>query len=131
VEFKVERRKYGKTKWNWFKLFQLSLDAITSYSSKPLHIVTILGICTFLFSFILGVQTLYNKLFGYAITGFTTVILITLFFSSIIMISMGILGLYISKIFKEVKSRPSFIIDTPRNVQRPNKKNVEPKKPRE
>ena len=111
IEFNVESRRRGQSKWNRFKLFQLSLDAITSYSSKPLHIVTILGICTFGFSFILGVQTLYNKFFGHAVTGFTTVILIILLSSSIIMISIGILGLYLSKIFKEVKNRPIFVID--------------------
>ncbi len=111
IKFETQERMYGKTKWNWFKLFQLSLDAITSYSSKPLHIVTFLGIGTFLFSFFMGMQTLYNKLFGHAVAGFTTVIVIILFFSSIIMISIGILGLYLSKIFTEVKNRPIFIID--------------------
>ena len=111
IKFETQERMYGKTKWNWFKLFQLSLDAITSYSSKPLHVVTFLGIGTFLFSFFMGMQTLYNKLFGHAVTGFTTVIVIILLFSSIIMISIGILGLYLSKIFTEVKNRPIFIID--------------------
>lgn len=111
IKFETQERMYGKTKWNWFKLFQLSLNAITSYSSKPLHIVTFLGIGTFLFSFFMGMQTLYNKLFGHAVAGFTTVIVIILFFSSIIMISIGILGLYLSKIFTEVKNRPIFIID--------------------
>lgn len=111
IEFETQERMYGKTKWNRFKLFQLSLDAITSYSSKPLHVVTFLGIGTFLFSFFMGMQTLYNKLFGHAVTGFTTVIVIILLFSSIIMISIGILGLYLSKIFTEVKNRPIFIID--------------------
>ena len=111
IKFETQERMYGKTKWNWFKLFQLSLDAITSYSSKPLHIVTFLGIGTFLFSLFMGMQTLYNKLFGHAVTGFTTVIVIILLFSSIIMISIGILGLYLSKIFTEVKNRPIFIID--------------------
>jgi polyisoprenyl-phosphate glycosyltransferase len=111
IEFETQERMHGKTKWNWIKLFQLSLDAITSYSSKPLHVVTFFGIGTFLFSFFLGIQTLYNKLFGHAVTGFTTVIVIILLFSSIIMISIGILGLYLSKIFAEVKNRPIFIID--------------------
>ena len=111
IEFETKERKHGKTKWNWLKLFQLSLDAITSYSSKPLHVVTVLGIGTFLFSFFLGMQTIYNKIFGHAVTGFTTVIVIILLFSSIIMISIGVLGLYLSKIFTEVKNRPIFIID--------------------
>ena len=110
IEFKVERRHLGETKWSWLKLFQLSLDAITSYSSKPLHIVTILGIVSLLFSVILGIQTLYNKWFGDAVSGFTTVILVVLIMSSIVMISMGVLGIYLSKIYDEVKNRPISIV---------------------
>lgn len=115
IEFRVEERKAGKSKWNWFRLFQLSIDAITSYSSKPLQIVTILGIFTLLFSVILGLQTLYNKFFGGAVSGFTTVILVVLIMSSIIMISMGILGIYLSKVYNEVKNRPIYVIDVLKN----------------
>ncbi len=110
IEFKVERRRMGETKWNWLKLFQLSVDAITSYSSKPLHIVTFLGTVSLGFSIILGIQTLYNKWFGDAVSGFTTVILVVLIMSSIVMISMGILGIYLSKIYDEVKNRPISIV---------------------
>ena len=112
IEFKVEERKAGRTKWNWIKLFQLSIDAITSYSSKPLQIVTLLGIFTLIFSIMLGLQTLYNKLFGAAISGFTTVILIVLIMCSIIMISIGILGIYLSKVYNEVKNRPIYVVET-------------------
>jgi dolichol-phosphate mannosyltransferase len=111
IEFRVEDRKSGKSKWGLMKLVKLSFDAITSYTSKPLHIVTILGIFTLLFSIILSVQTLYNKIQGHAVSGFTTVILITLIMSSIIMICMGIFGMYISRIYDEVKNRPIFIIE--------------------
>ena len=111
IEFKVEDRKAGKSKWGIIKLIGLSLDAITSYTSKPLHIVTFLGLFTLLFSVILGLQTLYNKISGHAVSGFTTVILITLFLSSIIMFSMGILGMYLSRIYDEVKNRPIFVVE--------------------
>ena len=111
IEFKVEDRKVGRTKWGWLKLFQLSIDATTSYSAKPLQIVTILGIFTLLFSIILGLQTLYNKFFGGAVSGFTTVILVVLILCSIIMISMGILGIYLSKVYNEVKNRPIYVIE--------------------
>jgi dolichol-phosphate mannosyltransferase len=117
IEFNVEDRKAGKTKWNGFKLFQLSVDAISSYSSKPLQIVTILGMFTLLFSIILGLQTLYNKFFGGAVSGFTTVILVVLILSSIIMISMGILGIYLSKVYNEVKNRPIYVIEAPKNAR--------------
>jgi dolichol-phosphate mannosyltransferase len=87
------------------------VEAVTSYSSKPLHIVTILGILFLLFSIILGAQTLYNKYYGGAISGFTTVILVVLISCSFIMISMGIIGIYLSKIYSEVKNRPIFIVE--------------------
>jgi len=115
IKYQVRERKIGDSKWNWFKLFQLSIDAITSYSSKPLQIVTMLGALTMVFSVILGVQTLYNKIFGEAVSGFTTVILVVLIFSSIIMISIGILGIYMSKLYHEVKNRPLYVVEAPKN----------------
>jgi len=93
------------------QLIKLSMDAAAAYTSKPLHIVTALGLFTLLFSIILGFQTLYNKILGNAVSGFTTVILVTLFLLSIVMISLGILGIYMSKIYDEVKNRPIFIIE--------------------
>lgn len=113
IQFKVESRKTGGTKFSWYKLIRLSVDAITSYTSKPLQVVTILGIFTLIFSIGLGIQTLYNKFFGGAVTGFTTVILVILILSSIIMISMGILGIYIAKVYDEIKKRPMFILENP------------------
>jgi len=111
IEFKVENRKSGKSKWSLVQLIKLSMDAAAAYTSKPLHIVTALGLFTLLFSIILGFQTLYNKILGNAVSGFTTVILVTLFLLSIVMISLGILGIYMSKIYDEVKNRPIFIIE--------------------
>ena len=111
ITFDVNIRNAGRSKFTFRKLFQLSFDAITSFSAQLLHVITILGLFTLGFSVILGLQTLYNKFFGDAVSGFATVILIILFLSSILMISIGILGLYLSKIFYEVKNRPIFIID--------------------
>jgi glycosyltransferase involved in cell wall biosynthesis len=111
VEFEVDRRKAGRTKWNLFSLFRLSIDAVASHSQKPLQIITVLGIFTLLFSLILGAQTLYNKLVGNAVSGFTTVILIILMLASCIMIGIGILGIYLSKIYEEIKGRPIYIIE--------------------
>lgn len=118
VEIRVERRERGKSKWSWFRLMQLSLDAITSFTSKPLHVVTFLGLFTLAFSVLLGLQTLYNKIYGNAVSGFTTVILVLLILSSVIMISMGILGLYLSKVFDEVKKRPIYIIQESRKSRK-------------
>jgi glycosyltransferase involved in cell wall biosynthesis len=111
VEFKVEHRNAGRTKWGLFNLFRLSIDAVASHSQKPLQIITVLGVFTLLFSLILGAQTLYNKFVGNAVSGFTTVILIVLILASFIMIGIGILGVYLSKIYEEIKGRPIYIIE--------------------
>lgn len=111
INFSVEERRRGRSKWNLFQLIRLSIDSTTSYSSKPLQLVTFLGIVTLLFSVILGLQTLYNKLFGSAVSGFTTVILVILILCSFIMISIGILGIYLAKIYDEVKSRPIYVVN--------------------
>ena len=92
-------------------MFRLSIDAVASHSQKPLQIISILGIITLLFSISLGIQTLYNKLLGNALSGFTTVIIVILILASIIMIGIGLLGTYMSKIYDEVKGRPICIIE--------------------
>jgi polyisoprenyl-phosphate glycosyltransferase len=120
VEFHVEERNAGKTKWSWLNLFHLSVDAVASFSKKPLQVVSILGIFTLLFSLILGIQTLYNKLVGHSVSGFTTVIIVILIVSSIIMISIGIVGIYLSKIYDEVKGRPIYIVDGFENLNKTN-----------
>jgi len=117
IQYQVQDRNSGISKWNLFKLFQLSIDAITSFSSKPLQIVTVLGFLTFCFSVLLGAQTLYNKIFGTAVDGFTTVILVTLMLSSIIMLSIGIVGTYIAKLFDEVKNRPMYVVEDHNTAQ--------------
>ena len=66
---------------------------------------------SYLFNNFVGVQTLYNKYFGSAISGFTTVILVVLILCSFIMISMGVIGIYLGKIYNEVKNRPIFIVE--------------------
>ena len=111
VEFQVAERNAGQTKWNVFGLFRLSIDAVASHSQKPLQIISFLGIITLLFSILLGIQTLYNKLLGNALSGFTTVIIVILVLASIIMIGIGLLGTYLSKIYDEVKGRPICIIE--------------------
>ena len=111
IPFSVKERSTGQSRWSLRQLIRLAINASTSFSSLPLHLVTILGMFTFFMSLIIGVQTLYMKLSGNAVSGFATVILLLLFIGSILMISLGIIGAYISRIFEEVKRRPNFIIE--------------------
>lgn len=110
IPFSTKNRAFGESKWSLFKLFKLAINAITSFSSLPLQIVTIMGLIFLLGSLILGVQTLYMKLRGIAYSGFTTVILLLLVIGSALMISLGIIGTYIAKIYEEVKGRPRYIV---------------------
>jgi dolichol-phosphate mannosyltransferase len=110
IDFDVAERVNGRTKWSLFRLVRLAANAITSYTSVPLHCITILGIFMFIGSVFLGIQTLYMKFTGRATNGFTTVILLQLFIGSSIMISLGIIGIYLTKIYKEVKARPRYLI---------------------
>ncbi len=110
VYFKVPDRKTGESRWSPLKLLKLAITAFTSFSSLPLQFVTFIGILFLLGSVVLGIQTLVMKLRGWAIGGFTTVILLLLIMGSCLMISLGMIGIYIARIYNEVKSRPRYII---------------------
>lgn len=110
ISFDVADRVNGKTKWSLLRLMRLALNAITSYTSVPLHCITVLGLIMFFGAALLGVQTLYMKFSGKATSGFTTVILLQLIIGSSIMISLGMIGIYLTKIYKEVKSRPRYLV---------------------
>jgi glycosyltransferase involved in cell wall biosynthesis len=99
-----------KSRWSYRKLFQLSLQSILSFSNIPLYLIPVLGIVFLFFSILLGIVVLSQWLMGTAVEGFTTVIILQLFIGGIVMCSLGIIGLYLSKLYMEVKSRPRYII---------------------
>lgn len=110
VTFDVREREAGESKWSTWSLVKYALRNISSFSTAPMQIVTVLGTIMFIVSLILGAIALVQKFMGQALEGFTTVILIQLFSSSIVMISLGIIGYYIAKIYEEIKDRPRYII---------------------
>lgn len=110
LPFSVGTRTRGTSKWSVFNLFSLAVKAITSFSSFPLHIVTFIGVFFLFGALILGIQTMYMKVSGMALSGFTTVILLLLIIGSALMISLGIIGSYIARIYDEVKFRPRYIV---------------------
>ena len=110
VPFEVQERVMGTSKWSVKRLAGLAFSAITSYTSAPLQLVTILGVLMFLVSVLLGAQTLVRYLTGNAMEGFTTVILLQLFIGSTLMISLGIIGMYLMKIYHEIKGRPRYLV---------------------
>lgn len=110
VYFDVEERAEGSGKWSPRRLVALAVDAITSYTAFPLYISMLCGVLFLLFAVIMTVQTLCMKLMGAAQSGFTTVIVLQLFIGAVSMLSVGIVGIYIKKIYEEVKNRPRYII---------------------
>jgi glycosyltransferase involved in cell wall biosynthesis len=110
IPFEVVARRTGKSSWSYFKRSKLALIGITTFSSFPLHLVTFAGVIFFIFAVGLGIQTLYLKLAGRAFTGFATVILLELIIGSLLMISLGIIGEYLARIYEEVKGRPRYVI---------------------
>lgn len=110
VPFEVQERTVGTSKWSLWSLIKYAIRNITSFSGAPMQMVTFLGWIMLLFSFVLGIQSLYRYFTGTALEGFTTVILLQLAIGSILMISLGIIGHYISRIYDEIKRRPRYII---------------------
>ncbi|MCI6044886.1 glycosyltransferase family 2 protein [bacterium] len=110
IEFEVQERTVGKSKWSTWALVKYAISNITAFSAAPMQLVTVLGVVMLIASLVLGVEALYEKIIGVALDGFTTVILIQLFSGSIIMISLGIIGYYIAKIYEEIKKRPRYIV---------------------
>lgn len=110
VEFDVREREEGESKWSTWSLIKYAVTNIAAFSAAPLQIVTIAGVFVLLMAFLLGVQSLIRYFSGHAVEGFTTVILLILIIGSVVMISLGIIGYYIAKIYEEVKGRPRYLI---------------------
>ena len=110
VSYCVQERTEGVSKWSTKSLIKYALTNISSFSSAPLHIVTVLGFIMLAVAFVLGIIALVQKISGVALGGFTTVILLLLFSASVILISLGIIGYYIARIYDEIKGRPRYII---------------------
>ena len=110
VEFEVQEREAGESKWSTRSLIKYAIRNISSFSAAPMQIVTILGALMFVVAIVFGCVSIVQKILGIALGGFTTVILLQLFTGSVIMMSLGVIGYYIAKIYDEVKGRPKYII---------------------
>lgn len=110
VEFEVQPRLEGESKWSIRSLVRYALTNLASFSTAPLQLVTLLGAVVFVCSVVLGIHSLWQKFTGHALAGFTTVILLQLLIGSVLMICLGIIGYYIAKIYEEIKDRPRYIV---------------------
>lgn len=118
VEYEVQERQFGESKWSYGSLFRYAIMNATSFSTLPLQLITMMGVICIGFSVILAIQTLVKFFMGTAVEGFTTVILLVLIIGGFIMLSLGIIGHYLARIYEEVKGRPKYIIKrTTENIQ--------------
>ncbi len=105
-------RLAGKTKYSVFTLFGLAWTAITSFSIMPLRLITSIGLLSGIISFFIIIYGIISYIKHYAVPGWTSIIMTIVFFSSIIIMSLGIIGEYLSKVLIEVKDRPLYQIDS-------------------
>lgn len=111
IEYENVERAVGTTKWSFFKLFSYSLDGITAFSTKLLQLASIMGILSFCFSIALFILLVIRKLyFGVPVDGWTTIVCCIIFFSGMILLSIGILGYYNAKMYTEIKRRPQYLV---------------------
>lgn len=119
VEFEVNERLEGESKWSAIGLLKYAISNISAYSTAPMQIVTVLGVMMLIITAIFSVWALVDKIRGIALEGMTTVIIILIFIGSIMMISLGIIGYYVARIYDEIKGRPKYIVSaTCRSTER-------------
>jgi len=110
LEFDVSSRIENESKWSFTALVELAITALTSFTSMPLRIVTFLGIMTLVLAVGVASEALWSWHQGQSVSGFATIIITLLLIGSFIMISLGIIGEYIAKIYEEIKARPPFLV---------------------
>lgn len=110
VSYKVCERVAGKTKWSYWKLGKYAVQNLTSFTNAPLQIITILGFLFLIVGVILGIDAVVSFVRGIAVGGYPSLVLLIVISTGGIMLSLGIIGMYISKIYDEIKNRPQYII---------------------
>lgn len=111
-EYDRDERLAGESKYSWLKLFELAFNGIFNFSDFPVKIITRLGFVTVLFSLIYFIYNIYRKVYYNDVPqGFTATILAIILFSGVQMISLGLIGEYVLRIYNQVRNRPLFVID--------------------
>ena len=119
IEYERENRNLGKSKYSIFKLYNLALNGITNFSTKPLSLILFLGFFVFLLSMFLIVFYIVQKIFNFEflgvlpeqVPGFYTLVIILILFGSFNLICLGLIGEYVGRLYEEAKSRPKYFVD--------------------
>lgn len=111
IEIENIERKSGKTKWSFKKLFSYAIEGITSFTTAPLKVSTLMGFCISIIAIISTIVIILQTLiYGKDVPGYASIITAILFMGGVQLISIGILSEYISKMYLEIKKRPKYII---------------------
>jgi glycosyltransferase involved in cell wall biosynthesis len=110
VEVDIDQREGGESRWTFRSLFRLAVNGLTSFTSAPLHLVTLVGLAFAAFAMVLGAQTLIRWLRGGSVAGFPTVILLLLVLGTFILLGLGVIGEYLARIHEEVRARPRYLV---------------------
>lgn len=117
IEYVRERRYAGETKYPLKKMIKFALDAITSFSYKPLKLASYFGSFISVLSFLYLLVVIYQRLFtNTTITGWASTLAVSLFLNGIVLIILGIIGEYIGRIYDEAKGRPLYIVRETKNI---------------
>lgn len=126
VPYNRDPRFAGKTKWNYWKLWNFALEGITSFSTAPLKVASYFGLATAASAFAYAIWIIYKTIrFGDPVAGYPSLVVIVLFLGGIQLTTLGIIGEYLSRMFNEVKQRPLYIVETYQGPQQAGIKNAE------
>ena len=118
VDVLHDHRLEGKSSYNFRRLLRLSYNSIISNSNRPLHLAVSLGFIMSLVSFLMAIYNIFAKFLGWnEVEGYTSTIFSIWFVGGLLLLMMGIMGLYIGKIFDQVKGRPVFIVSDTLNIK--------------
>lgn len=118
IPFDVLPRAAGSSAWGWWSLTRYAWRNLTAFSSAPLQLVGLAGVLGLVTGALLAAKALYDKLSGQALSGFSTVILLQVIFGSLLLLSLGVIGSYIARIYDEIKRRPYYVLRPPRQRDR-------------
>jgi polyisoprenyl-phosphate glycosyltransferase len=112
VQYDRAPRQAGTTKWNYWKLWNLALDGITGFTVMPLKVATYLGLAVALFAVVFGAQLVIRTLlFGNPVAGYPSMMAVILFLGGVQLITLGVIGEYLGRVFNETKRRPLYLIE--------------------
>lgn len=113
ISYKQKERQEGKSKWSALSLFNLAINGITSFSTAPLRIATVVGFIVSITAFIYLIYIIATTmLLGEPVAGYPTIMVTILFLGGIQLLSLGIIGEYLGRVFNEVKGRPGYFINS-------------------